>query len=163
VNWKKVTKLIIAFFGLLLIGGVVLPNLVRSKVGCAETPLSDLMVLDAALTTYSSAYNGYPPTLAALGPPPKGVAPNANAAGLIRGQLAAGSRLGYRFIYHALNSDGKGGFDKYTITADPIPGGVWAKGPHMFVDETAQLHLEENSTATAMSPNIDFTKLPAGW
>ena len=69
-------------------------------------------------TTYSKTFQqGYSPTLAALGPPPDGTAPSAEAAGLIDKDLANGTAEGYTFRYGNLQwSHGK---QSYKVSAHP--------------------------------------------
>lgn len=137
--------------GLLLVCVILRLGLTRTPVGDAETPLRDLRALATAALMYYGEYHSFPPNLATLGPPSRGVAPSANAAGFIDDKLASGSKLGYRFSYHAFSSSAKGALDRFTINADPTEG--CSKGcPHYFMDENCVIHMEANSTATAKSP-----------
>ncbi len=69
-------------------------------------------------TTYSNTFQqGYSPTLAALGPPPSGTPPSAEAAGLIGEDLARGKAEGYTFRYGNLQWDH--GKQLYMVAAHP--------------------------------------------
>ena len=142
--------------GLLVVGGLARLGLVRTPVGDTETTLSDLRSLYTALLLYYSRYDAYPRTLAALGPPLRGAAPNANGAGLVDAELASGIKRGYRFGYRAFSSSGGTILDKFTINADPIPiPGKSEKSAHYFVDEDLVIHIDPNSVATSLSPPIN--------
>jgi hypothetical protein len=55
-----------------------------------------LRTINAAATTYDSTYNhGYPPSLAAMGPPEPGMKESREAAGLITETEASGTQFGY--------------------------------------------------------------------
>jgi len=141
--------------GLVLVGVVAYLNLRRTPVGDMETPIADLRGLAAAALTYYQKYDAFPPNLAALGPPPNGVAPSASAAGFIDNKLASGSKLGYRYNYRAYRSRANGPLDKFTINADPGDG-CSKDCPHYFMDEDCKIHREVDSSATAKSPLVNY-------
>ncbi len=77
--------------------------------------------IDTAEITYASTYgHGYSPTLAALGPPPRGETPSEAHAGLIDHELATGKSIGYTFTYTPGPRDAKGEIQTYTLTASPL-------------------------------------------
>jgi hypothetical protein len=134
-----------------------------------EMPLSDVRVVFFSLITYYDTYDSFPLDLRSLGGYRKGVAPSANAAGLMSNKLASGSAVGYRFTYHPFSSKPKGPLDRFTLNADPIEGcstvhvnylsdehGVFQKDcRHYFGDEHGVIHVEANSPATAKSPRLN--------
>lgn len=62
--------------------------------------IGSLRTLNTAAVTYQYTYgNGYPPSLAALGPPASESPPNCDRAGLIDNILASGTKAGYAYIY----------------------------------------------------------------
>jgi type II secretory pathway pseudopilin PulG len=123
----------------------------------------EMRVINTAATTYSTVYDqGYPPSLATLGPPKTGTKENAQAAGLIDEVLASGTKLGYRFTY-AAGPAKKYQFhyperttysiDTYTVHADPItPGETGDK--HYFIDESGVIRTDWQKEAGAESSPI---------
>ena len=115
-----------------------------------KTPAQVAGLLYWQVQKYEWIYNKYPPSLFALGPPPPGVTPDADAAYLIDAESASGKRFGYVFRYQ---SDGAGGF---TIHADPAsqphPMLAWfLEKPHYFIDRTGFLREEAHGPAAATS------------
>ena len=143
-----------------------------------ETPLSDVRVLLISLVTYYDTYDSFPPDLRSLGGYRKGVAPSANAAGLISDELASSSKLGYRFTYRPFSSKAKVPLDRFTLNVDPIdgcskfcvnyfidergvfhdvdPDGCTKDCNHYFADEHGVIHVEANSPATPESRQIKY-------
>ena len=148
------TKAAWAFGTILTISLLIGWSLVRfSRSGGVfdpETPRSDLNVIAISLTKYRYEYGTYPSSLVQLGPPRKGEKESASAAGLIRAELAAGKRLGYKFEYRAVDSKGSGVFDEFTVTADPISDKP--STGHYYLDETGIIRVETGSRATRRSP-----------
>jgi hypothetical protein len=121
--------------------------------GHGVTGASELRTLCIALVSYYDEYKSLPPTLPVLGPPDHDQPISARAAGLVDPALASGLKRGYRFNYVAIDSDGKGRFDSYTLTADPVNENP-AK-PHYFEGEDCVIHVEAHSPATAGSPLLN--------
>ena len=85
-------------------------------------PVDLVRVLLTALAKYRDAYpsQGYPETLAALGPGPRGSRSNAKAADLIDAELAGGVKGSYRFLYIPGPPDPNGVVNSFAITARPL-------------------------------------------
>jgi len=139
-----------------------------------------LQSINTAAITYSSTYScGFPPTLAALGPP-KTANPNASvdeivkaesekAAGLLDEVLTSGTVSGYRFTYVAgkvavestqgrISSSGRTWvepkrIDAYTVHADPVTPSVTGE-KHFFTDESQVIRVEMGKEANQDSPPL---------
>lgn len=139
----------------LIIAAIAIPNLLRARMAANEAvavgTLRDVM---AAAVTYDGKYgHGYPQNLIVLGPPADGGAGNANAAGLIDSDLAAGQRHGYNFTCQAPSSHGDGVLDIFHCNADPtIPGSTGQR--HFYVDESGVIRYQEDGPANANSPPL---------
>jgi hypothetical protein len=104
--------------------------------------------------TYESKYNqGYPPGIAALGPPFGHAAPDAHAAGLIDVVLASGMKSGYIFTYSTGEMDAEGRVKTYAIHADPVKPGTTGQN-HYFTDQTGVIRQETTGPASEQSPPI---------
>jgi type II secretory pathway pseudopilin PulG len=139
---------------LLFVAAVAIPNLLRSRIAANQAAaVGSLRTLNTAGITYSSTYNmGFPPTIAALGPPVGGATPNANAAGLIDEVLASGTKSGYVFTYTPGEIDAQGRTITYTIHADPISSSTGTN--HYFTDQTGVIRQESVGPANEQSPPI---------
>ncbi|HKF22390.1 MAG TPA: hypothetical protein VKE93_12530 [Candidatus Angelobacter sp.] len=121
--------------------------------GCAlqDKAVTNMRVLTTAVITYRDSYHAYPPTLAALGPPPPGQPLSAQAAGYITRELSSGNHAGYLFRYSLKGPSRKGHeSERYLMVADPIGEGLGKH--HYFTQEDAVIRSEENHPATAKSP-----------
>ena len=89
-------------------------------------PVGMLRTLHTADITYASTYNkGYSPSLEALGVPPEGEKPSAEAAGLVDSRLSSGKPSGYTVVYTVTETDKNGFPTKYAISMRP---GEWREG-----------------------------------
>jgi type II secretory pathway pseudopilin PulG len=145
----------------LIIGlwALVKPNLPSSRrTADRQLAVLRLRTINAAATTYAAIYeHGYPPSLAAMGPPRTGNpnasatdivrAENDQAAGLIDEVLAAGTTGGYRFTYVAGKAK-QVQIRSYTVHADPLAPGETI---HYFSDESGVIRSEEGKEASAQS------------
>lgn len=156
-------ELLIVVAIILIIAAIAIPNLMRSRMLADEAAaVGDLRAIFTAATTYSATYsNGFPPSLAALGPPPGG-GNNATCdnADLIDSVLAAGRKTGYVFTYTGSNPvspAGQGcsnpGFNTYTINADPITRGQTGQRS-FFIDPSGTIRYNTTQPATASDPPI---------
>jgi type II secretory pathway pseudopilin PulG len=142
---------------ILIIAAIAIPNLLRSRMVANEvSAVATLRSLNAACAQYSVTYSRFPPTLANLGPPPPGVTPSADAAGLIDLPLTSGIKYGYVFDYAVYRGFDRGGKDRlqtYAITAAPMtPGATGTR--YFFTDQTGVIRAETGRAATADSPPI---------
>jgi type IV pilus assembly protein PilA len=152
--------LIMGYFGvalipLLIIAAIAIPNLVRSRIaGNQASAVGSLRTINTAAETYAATYNhGYPTSLAALGPPRSGRAPDADAADLIDEVLASGTRSGYVLTYAPGEKGADGRVDRYTLHAGPITPGTTGMN-HYFTDETGVIRQETDRPASKESPPI---------
>jgi type IV pilus assembly protein PilA len=156
-------ELLIVVAIILIIMGIAIPNLMRSKMTANQAAaVGALKTVNTAAITYSATYgNGYPPTLAAMGPPPGGGS-NATCdnANLIDSVLATGRRNGYIFTYAGANplpspapNCASPGFNTYTANADPEIRGKTGELSY-FTDQAGTIHFNTTQTATANDPPL---------
>jgi type IV pilus assembly protein PilA len=156
-------ELLIVVTIILIIAAIAIPNLMRSRMLADEaSAVGSLRTLVTAATTYSATYNnGYPPTLAALGPAAGG-GNNATCdnSDLIDSVLSAGNKAGYVFTYtgsNPISAAAQGcanpGFNTYTINADPVTRGQTGQRS-FFTDPSGTIRYNTSQPATATDPPI---------
>lgn len=156
-------ELLIVVAIILIIAAIAIPNLMKSRMTAQQAAaVGSLRALYTAATTYYATYsNGYPPSLAALGPPTGG-GENATCdnANLIDNLLASGHKQGYVFTYtgkSAVGTAGQGcsnpGFDSFTINADPIVRGQTGQLSY-YIDASGTIRYNTTQPATASDPPI---------
>jgi hypothetical protein len=110
-----------------------------------------------AIDTYQKAFEKLPETLAQLGPAPKeGISPD--AAGLLSGELVAGTVEGYTLRYRVVPA-GSGNVDtQFELAATPSEYGKGGKRS-FYMSETGKLRGGDKlgAPATAADPLIDET------
>lgn len=125
-------ELLIVVAIILIIAAIAIPNFLQSRMAANETATAATMrTFFTSAVAYSSTYqNGFPPTLATLGPPGGGGSTCQNAD-LIDNVLASGIKSGYYYVYvPGLQLPAPGptctvaGFSTFTLNADPGPGGA---------------------------------------
>jgi len=123
-------ELLIVVAIILIIAAIAIPNLLRARITANETSaVGSVRAINTATVQYSSTYgNGFPPSLASLGP---ATPATCNAADLIDQVLAAGQKSGYNFAYApgapvAIVPPGCGaaGAVSYDINGTPITVGT---------------------------------------
>ncbi|HKN76329.1 MAG TPA: hypothetical protein VJW94_14215 [Candidatus Acidoferrum sp.] len=87
-----------------------------------QTAIESLKDIAEAVETFRLKYARLPSSLSSLGPPLHGPA-NADAAGLVEADLAAGMRNGYSFRYVILGGSGLGAPAKFELAATPLSYG----------------------------------------
>jgi hypothetical protein len=149
--------------GYLWLGGSVLVILISAFISHSQVlanqaaALGSLRTINTAAITYKSTYNrGYPPTLAALGPPINGnsnssIEPSEKAAGLIDEYLASSLKSNYRFSYIPGPADDTGRIQAYRVLAGPLEPGVSGK-MYYFTDQTNVIRVEKGREADQNSP-----------
>lgn len=143
-------ELLIVVAIILIIAAIAIPNLLRSRMAANEaSAVGSLRTLNTAAVTYSSQCGGFPPTLAAMGPP----ANACTTADLIDSVLAGGTKSGYTFTYAAVDADGDGNMDTYTINADPVTPGTTGTR-HFFTDQSGVIRQNQSASASATDPPI---------
>lgn len=155
-------ELLIVVAIILIIAAIAIPNLLRSRMAANEaSAVGSLRTINTAAVTYSSTYgNGFPPSLAALGPPAGGGQPSCDFAGLIDSVLASGQKSGYQFTYtggnpipQAAPNCGAPGFNTYQLTANPItPGTTGIR--YFYTDESGVIRFNATGPASASDPPI---------
>jgi uncharacterized OB-fold protein len=113
-----------------------------------EEAVGSLRTIDTAAVTYSATYDGYPPSLASLGPPANGAKDSAKAAGFIDSVLASGAKENYVFTYVA-GPEVRHEIETYTVHADPAAKSDDAV--HYFTDESDVIRFEVGHPANANS------------
>ncbi len=148
---------------ILIIAFIAIPYLLRARMLANEaSAIGSLRAISIAATTYAATYNnGFPPSLAALGPPSAGGnAASCNHANLIGRSLAEGQVAGYFFSYTgrqpvATEQPGcsRPGFRSYTAHADPVTRGRTGHRS-FFVDPSGVIRYDATRPATTDDPPI---------
>jgi len=150
-------ELLIVVAVILIIAGIAIPNLLRSKMSANEaSAVASLRTLNTSLILYSTTYNTLPADLASLGPDTSdggvlGIAtPSAAAADLVDSVLAGGlagappasgavtaTKSGYLIAYVPTLVGGV--ISTYSITAVPTtPDGTGIRT--FYTDQTGVIH-----------------------
>ena len=87
-----------------------------------QTAIGSLKDIAEAIEAFRLKYARLPNSLSSLGPPLHGPA-NAEAAGLLESDLAAGMRNGYSFRYVIVGASGLGAPGKFELAATPLSYG----------------------------------------
>lgn len=120
----------------------------------AASAVGSMRTLNLASNTYAMTYGrGFPPSLAALGPPLPGKPEDADGAGLIDEVLAGGRKSGYIFTYVVTANDEKGFPTAYTITAEPEKLGETGR-KYFFTDKSGVIRQEQDHPANKDSPRL---------
>ena len=139
-HWKPWAVGASATVGVLLLIAIATPNLLRSRMAANEaSAVGSLRTLNTALSSYSTTYGHFPPSLVNLGPPSVG-STNENAADLIDSLLANGHKSGYVFDYKRAPAENFGAKTGYTIRANPAEPGK--NGSRVFfTDQTGVIRI----------------------
>ena len=151
-------------FALFILFGIALPGLLPPSHLPANqaSAVASLRTINVAAANYQATYgNGFPSSLAALGPPAGGTPANCNAAELIDSLLASGQKHGYKIEYKpgpALEKPASGcalpGAKSYAVVARPLKyqkTGVRS----IFTDESGVIRwTADDRPATAQDPPI---------
>jgi type IV pilus assembly protein PilA len=126
----------------IVLAALAIPNLVDTRHAVDESVAAGgLRSIWKAALTYSDTYHqGYPLTLAALGPAPAGQKPSAEAANLLDSSLASGKKSGYIFRYQPVKPRPDGTIDRFDANADPSSSDKSYR--HFHMDEDGVLHYE---------------------
>lgn len=144
-------ELLIVVTIILIIAAMAIPNLVGAKMRANEAAaVGALKAINAACMAYWTTYNGYPPTLASLGPPAGGTQMGPSSADLLDSVLASGNKSGYVFTYAAVDANGDGKMDTYTVVAEPASRGTTGQRS-FFTDQSGTIRVSPTGTATSSS------------
>ena len=144
-------ELLIVVAIILIIAGVAIPNLLRSKMAANEaSAVASLRTINTSIVAYSITYGTDPATLAALGPM-VGSTPSSTTADLIDSLVAAGVKSGYTFSYTPVT--GGASVTMYTTLAVPTSTNTGQR--KFFSDQSAVIRqTTDGSTPTASSTPI---------
>jgi len=169
-NGFSLIELLIVVAIILIIAAIAIPSLIRGKIAANQSSAAaSLRTINSSAVAYSTEYeDGYPPSLSQLGPPP-GIA-DCNAAGLVDGVLATGTKSGYAFTWHVGASQvpaasvptgcPAGYSDMYSVTADPF--GFPTGTIHYCVDASGVIRQGTLAVATTPASGCDPAALPIG-
>ncbi|MGC1106441.1 MAG: prepilin-type N-terminal cleavage/methylation domain-containing protein [Candidatus Acidiferrales bacterium] len=161
-------ELLIVVAIILIIAGIAIPSLLRSKMAANEASAAESMhaILTASSLYYEDYSNGYPPTMSSMGGAP-GVLPTCDQAGELDPLLssAPNQKSGYTFNYMGENGTvnvtpgcSAQGFLGFLATAIPLTVGV--TGARSFcVTEDGVIHFDSSGAAIASEAACDV--LPA--
>jgi type IV pilus assembly protein PilA len=142
---------VVAFFGILAIGGVVaaifIPNVVKASTRAQEMgAIVNIRLINATQVQYYSEFGRYAKSLSELGPPSNGKE-GPSGAGLIPADLASGTKGGYTF---KLSGSSTG----YTVNANPVKYGSTGSRT-FFSDESFVIRANSGpEPATAASDEV---------
>lgn len=146
-------ELLIVIAIILIIAAIAIPDLLRARmVANQSSAVESCRTVTSGETIYYTLYNGFAPSLNALGGPAVGV-PNALNAQLIDDVLSAGTKSGYNFTYAALNEDSSGNYQDFTLNADPVVSNITGTN-HYFTNEPFVIHMNPSAVASASDPPI---------
>lgn len=147
-------ELLIVVAIILIIAGLALPNLMRSKITVNEaSATSTLRTLYGAEQRYSGTYNSFSTDLDSMGPAPSGAAPTQTSADMVdavlAGRLGGTStsfvKSGYRFTYTPTGTFPA--IERYRIGADPLTRGSTGQRS-FFVDQSGTIRGNSSAPAT---------------
>jgi hypothetical protein len=125
-----------------------------------DAVVKTLNALADAVAQYQRAFAQLPDSLAQLGPaPPEGASPD--AADLVAGDLAKGSREGYQYRYRVLPS-GENGEMHFALEAAPEQYGKTGRRS-FFLDGEGKIHAadKQGKSATAADPLLNPAEQPS--
>jgi type IV pilus assembly protein PilA len=150
-------ELLVVVAIILIIAAIAIPSFLRARIAANEAAAANnTRTITTAAITYSSTYqNGYPSSLATMGPPLGGPA-TCDAADLIDTLFATApnQKSGYTYAYIASNpvtvaaGCGAAGDNNYLVTATPMMVGI--TGSRSFCsEEPGVIHYDSTGAATA--------------
>lgn len=145
-------ELLIVVAIILIIAGIAIPNLLRSRIAANQaSAVGSLKLFNTAEITYSVTFNaGYASALNYLGP--VSGTPTSTAAGLVDSVLISGTKSGYTFSYTP-STDGNGRTDTYFLNADPLTPGTTGT-VHYYSDQSGVIRQNVTSAAGASDSPI---------
>ncbi len=155
-------ELLLVVIIILVLAALAIPNFMRAKMRANEgSAVGSLRQINTAAVTYFVSYaNGYPPNLAALGPP--AAFATCDASDLLDGVLGQdpANKSGYTMTFapgpaNAVVPPGcaSPGSNAYAINADPRAPGTTGDR-FFFTDQSGVLRFSAAGPATAADPPI---------
>jgi len=148
-------ELLIVVAIILIIAGIAIPNLLRSRMAANEaSAVGSIRTINTAEITYSSTYPDCGFTaLSNLG----GSGGSAGGAGLIDSVLASGIKSGYSFAATASGGSGTCGSGSqpnsvYTVTGQPVSQQTGQR--YFFSSESGVIRYNTSATATVNDPPL---------
>jgi type II secretory pathway pseudopilin PulG len=140
---------------MLIIAGLAIPSLLRSRIASNEAAIAASMrVVNSMNVRYMLTFQqGFSQDLKSLGPPPQGSLPSAAAADLIDSVLASGIKSGYSLVYVPLDPGGTGSPTGFTLNANPVSPGQTGNR-YFYVDQTNTIHVSPSGPADRSSPAL---------
>lgn len=157
-------ELLIVVAIILIIAGIAIPNLIRSKLAANESSAVESLhaMITASSLYYTDYSNGFPPTIAAMGGASR-LASTCDLAGLLDPLIvtAPNQKSGYTLAYTGENGIvnkpagcSAAGFMGFLVTAVPINPGV--TGTRSFCStEDGVIHWDDTGTAAASPAACD--------
>ena len=148
-------ELLIVVAIILVIAAIAIPNFLKSKMRANEaSAVASLRVFVTAEATYQSTWGrGFSPDIPSLGPPLPGSQASASRADLVDPLLASQIKSGYSFVYTAIDTDGDGQVDAFTVNANPVsPGQTGDK--YFYVDQKGVVRYSLSGPADASSDPV---------
>ena len=118
--------------------------------------LGSVRTIVTSCVIYVSTYpeRGFPARLVDMAPPAAGTEAGPDAADLLDGALASGTKNGYRFKYVASDTDGDGTLDAFQVSARPVEYGKTGNRS-FFTDESGVIRsTKEDRPANASNPPV---------
>ena len=141
-------ELLIVITIILIIAAIAMPKLTSARMFAYEMAgIRTLHTVNTAQTQYFSTYGRYAVSLTELGPPTGGAATTASAADLITGDLALGTKSGYKFTM-------VGSPQGYTVNAEPAVYNTTGKRTFFTDQSTVIREHTGNEPATVNDPEI---------
>jgi type IV pilus assembly protein PilA len=139
-------ELLIVVAIILIIAGIAIPNLLRSKMSANEaSAVGSLHAINTASVAYNGTYGQYPTNLSNLGT--NGTV-SSTAADLIDSVLSSGTKGGYTFTYTSAASN-----TTYSILASPQVLNMTGQS-YFYTDQTFVIRRSIGTTATSASTPI---------
>jgi type II secretory pathway pseudopilin PulG len=145
-------ELLIVVAIILIIAGIAIPNLLRSKIAADEaSAVASLRTLNTAIISYNTTYNTDPPNLASMGP---SATPSSTAADILDQLLGSDPAVksGYSITYTAGAATG-GEITQYTMIAVPLSSQSGQR--QFFTDQSGVIRqTTDGSTPTISSSAV---------
>jgi prepilin-type N-terminal cleavage/methylation domain-containing protein len=149
-------ELLIVVAIILIIAAIAIPNFMRARMAANEAAAvaACKKITTAEVTYYTTYGRGYSNQLSELGPPAAGGRVGPASAELLDEVVVSGSKHGYVFTYAAIDTNGDGINEAFTLNADPQSQGKTGDR-HFFIDQSGVVRQNRTGPASA-------TDLPIG-